>query len=758
MTFLEKLAEPIIQWISEKPKKALWLAGILCFLSLPGLIFIQFDFGVKVWFRTTDPLLEEYNRFLDVFGNDDSVVIALKTKGDDRVFTPENLETIESLTEKFWKADRVIRVESLTNYIYPRSTEDDVFIEDFIQDAPTLDSAALAKLESEALDHAIMPGFVVSRDAKTAIFSLRLKPTFDEQPDYSKLRMQIDEYLEPYESQYDIHFLGTAIVTDTFKDVAIRDLIIMIPLLYVVIFLVLFFLFRQWLPTMIPFVVISQTSLIAMAISGVLGVKLNNLSGMVPNVLMAIAIADAIHLISGFLQAPLDSNRSYESLKKNFFPTLLTSITTCIGFFSLLLSDLVPIQDFGVLCGLGCLFAWIMSVLTVTPLLQLYGPKLQHRAHSGGTSWQVKLTNIIDTHAKKIGATFVAVVATMVFFGVKNEVNSNPFDYFSSSTAISKDNQFFVKKIGGVNGLELIIDSGQANGIHEPEFWNKVEKLQTWLRQQDYVNTTYSIFDQLKEVGRVLKPDEWNGSPTNRAESSQFYLFYSMDLPAGQDPTNLVDLDQKYARVRVLWDIQNSRQSIEETRRIEDKIEEFGLQGSATGQEYLFQGMNEYVVESYFTSIFATILLTSFLLIFILGSVKLGLLSILPNIIPVVVGAGAMYLLGRPIDVGTVLVGSVCFGIAVDDTIHFLASYKRHNGSGESFQEILEAVILEVGTPVVFTTLVLVIGFSVFAFAQFLPNFNFGVFSALVLFVALITDFVFLPVFLKWFPLGEKSS
>ena len=177
----------------------------------------------------------------------------------------------------------------------------------------------------------------------------------------------------------------------------------------------------------------------------------------------------------------------------------------------------------------------------------------------------------------------------------------------------------------------------------------------------------------------------------------------------------------------------------------DDEFEELDLNILITGREYLYNGMNDYVVESYFTSIAITIVLITILMMFILKSFVLGLISMLPNLVPLIFGAGSIYLSGKNIDVGIVLVSSICYGIAIDDTIHFLLDYKRKAGSGEKLRDIFKEVLDGTGTALTTTTFVIVISFSVFWFARFIPNYNFGVFSSLILTIALITDFLLLP-------------
>jgi predicted RND superfamily exporter protein len=191
--------------------------------------------------------------------------------------------------------------------------------------------------------------------------------------------------------------------------------------------------------------------------------------------------------------------------------------------------------------------------------------------------------------------------------------------------------------------------------------------------------------------------------------------------------------------------VQKSEHALKLATRIEHKIKEMGLKGYVTGREYLFNGINKYLVVSFYLSIGTTVLLISLGMTLYFKSLRLGLLSILPNIIPLTFGGFLMSLMGRPIDVGTVLVASVCFGIAIDDTIHIMVSYRESKNANDNLDDRLHYVFSHAGKSIITTTMILVFGFGTFFFAKFIPNWNFGVFSACLMLMALVVDLFMLP-------------
>jgi predicted RND superfamily exporter protein len=233
--------------------------------------------------------------------------------------------------------------------------------------------------------------------------------------------------------------------------------------------------------------------------------------------------------------------------------------------------------------------------------------------------------------------------------------------------------------------------------------------------------------------------------PQTRKEIAQQLFLYTMSLPQGMDLNNRMTLDKSSMRMSVLWDLQDSNGSLKMIDKIEKKATSLGLDSYVTGKLPIYQKLEGYLVTSFFTSISVALFLVGLLLIFIFKSVKLGLLSLIPNIYPLVCGAGVIKLMEKDIDIGTALVTSVCLGIAVDDTIHFLIDFNRKMKKSGDLKLSLAQVFTFTGPALIFTTIILAAGFGVFAFADFAMNYNFGVLSAAVFVSALVIDLVLLP-------------
>ena len=751
-----------------------WTSIILGVLLLFGLSYggkyIKVDFSYRVWFDEKDQNLVQFDAFERKFGNDDNMVIVVDTKNG--VFSNKTLKMLRSFTEQMWLVKQVIRVESLTNYQWTHSEGDEIIVEDFIPEDNNFEKKFLEGRKKIALNDEVIPGFLVTKDLNTALIYARIKPVFGKGPNYKDLMEGTRKLLKKFEKDKDYKFYitGSGAIGNTFSEVAQSDLKKMLPFLFFSLIIFLLLIFKRVSGVLLPFLVIFASIMTTFGFAGFLGLKLNNLTTMIPNILIAICMADSVHLMVTFFQlrgGGFERKEAvYKAIIKNLFPIFMTSFSTSIGFFSLLNTNLIPIKNLGILAGIGTQMGLIFTFLLMAPLLSLVPIKFKHKrinnleeASNLPKEWSLKAVSFYKKFDVAIITLFIIIFGSSLYLAYKNEVNANPYDYFSDNVPLKKANDFVLKKLGGTGGPEIVIESGKQEGIKSPDFLNKVEKLQSWIDSNPRVNKTVSVVNILKSMNRSLNggnQDFYKVPETKKGVAEQLFL-YTMSLPQGMDINNRVTLDNSEIRLSILWDLLDSKTSLETIDKIEKKAKELGLNAYATGKLPLYQRMDGYVVKTFFSSITMALILVTILLIVIFKSFKFGLLSLIPNVYPLVLGAGAMQLMGKNIDLGTALVTSVCLGIAVDDTIHFLTNLNRRLKKSNDLEYCLAQVLTFTGPALIFTTVILAAGFGILAFADFVPNYNFGVLSVLVLITALITDLVLLPAILIRLDKNKKS-
>lgn len=758
------------------------LTGLLLLAALiPGIAKMQTDFSYRIWFRESDPLLASFDAFERRFGNDENVVLIVHSPSG--IFDQESIKLIQDLTAEMWQIPEIIRVDSLTNYNWTHSEGDDLMVEPLIPgkedlaEGEILSDELLAQRRKIALEHEIIPGYLVSHDGTAAVIYAQLKPAIGTAPDFETVITATRAMLAPYLSgevvthvhdpakykgsgDHSIYLTGGAAVSQSFKDLTQSDMKTMVPMLLAAIVVFLLLYFRRISGVLLPFMVIFLSIAGTLGFAGWAGIEFNNLTAIVPHILIAISVADAVHILVTFFQfrqsGMARKESAHKTLVKNLQPTLLTSISTAIGFFSFSSAKIIPIVYMGILAGTGTMLAWVITILILTPLMAYLPIKVPHKPeapkHNEPHPMAVRYAEWLQRNSRYIAATFLVAFGFATWGALQNEINSDPFKYFSDTVHTRVANEFAEQKVGGMLGIEITINSGEPDGIKSPEWLARVEKFDNWLKGRDHITKTISIVDIIKQSNRSLNGDDPAAYviPDNRDLIAQELFLYTMSLPQGMDLNNRMTLDNDMIRLTAMSSMHESRQSLEEFERIEAKAAELGLDAQVTGKMPLYHNMNPYVVSAFLTSISMALVLVSLLMIISLGSIRLGLLSMIPNTVPLVFGGAFMWFLHKPMDVGTVLVTSTCLGIAVDDTIHFLSNYSRWRKLGMSPSQSVAHVLTHTGPALVVTTLVLVVAFSTFAFAQFVPNVNFGIMTAIVLSTALFADITLLPAILLW--------
>jgi uncharacterized protein len=761
---VDKFVDSLIALIEKHTKACLLLSLGLFLLSAPGLMFYQAQNDVRIWFRPDDPNIMALNSFEHRFGNDENLAIAFHHP--EGLFEPKRMKLLADFVEELWHIPQVIRVDALTNATITESLDDEILIDILLDPDVEWSDYYLTQRKEIALGHHQLPGYLISRDGQTALSFARLTPTLHESPNYERIINVTREIKSRYQGQegVSIYLTGEATINNAFREISSQDSRLILPLLCLVIIICLGLMFHSLAGVLLPLglTVITVASTLGMGFH--FGLKFNSILNILPAILVAITIADSVHVLMSMFQFKAMGHSDREavnlSLHKNIVPTLLTSLTTMIGFLSLTLTDLLPIQRLGFMAGLGCFLAWYFTIFLMGPILYLYPLKLPghlkkafcHLTADGDQQAQIskRLIHWIARFRKTILWGFSGLTIISLIVGATNEINANPWSYFAKGTEIWKSNNFVKTNFGGTSGPELLISSGAPDGIKDPEFLRKVEALKLWLDTLPFIDKSIDIVDIVKEMGQSFNGGDpaYFKIPDSKDEVAQLLFLYTLSLPQGMDLNNRMTLDQEAMRMTILWRIQTSKDWGHWVREIQNKAQELELDLIVTGKTDLFQRMMGYVVITFAKSILTASVLVCLLMILLFGSIKIGLISLLPNFLPLVIGAAFMKLTGMHLNVGTTIVASVCLGIAVDDTIHFLSNYYRWKKRGLNSIDALTQIMTFTGSALLVTTIILVAGFGLFIFGSFTPNVNFGVMCAFILTTALIVDLIFLPALL----------
>ncbi|OUR93576.1 hypothetical protein A9Q84_19095 [Halobacteriovorax marinus] len=714
-------------------------------------------FGPKAWFKPESIHMKQLAELNQKFANDEMLVVAIYNKNG--IFDQKTLKTIKKLNDDLELRPAVIRVDSLANFVHVTTDGDDISTEPLFSDFEDEDftSERVQKIKIITMGHADLPGSMVNKEGTVSLIFARLKPFFEKTPNYKDIVGSTEEMLQSYKDNnpnLEFYLLGDVSLKSALKEISFKDTSLIIPLLIVLIIVFFYASFKNLTGIILPLGVITFSNLFALGIAGILEMKLVSISFIIPIILMAIGIADSVHILDTYYKyrakglENLDAIRA--SLQKNLIPTLLTSITTAIGFFSLMTADLVPLQDFGLISGIGVMGAWLFSHTLMIPALVLF-PSGKANSMLPKFSWTPDAyIRFLQKWRISIISTFCIIIGIFIYFGLQNEINSNPYRNFKVGTKIRSANEFIIANMGGFAGPQIIIDSGKENGINKVEFLSRVEKLQNWLVAQEGITSTSSIINTVKQINKAFNEGRESALiiPSTDKQVAEQIFFYNLSVPPGKSLNDLVSIDQRSMRLSVLWTIQDSVNGVKIMEEIEVKAKELGLDIFITGKIALTQKMVNYVISIFLKSLSLSLIIITAILFLVFRSFKLGLISLIPNVVPIVFNFGILAMIGQTVDFTTAIVSSVCLGIAVDDTIHFLMHFKNQTDKGMSANDTLNDIFSKTAGSLTLTTIILMVGFGSFLLADFIPNRNFGVLASVVLGVALITDLILLPAIL----------
>lgn len=751
------MKEKWINFLVTKPKTSLVSFFLSLLLFIPGIMSIQEDFTYSIWYNDSDQLMQLFKHFQKRFGNDDQAIIGIyNEKG---VFNKREFDLLSKITEEVLLLRDVVRVEALTNANIIEATEDEIIINPLYDPEKKQTFEQMRKVALK--DNAIRDVYVDSQ-GKFATLAVTVREDFNSVPDYYTITQQINKILKKYEDEgWRFYRAGSVVMTYWFKQVTIDDLNILAPMALGLFTLLLFFFYRRAAGIYIPLLIILTSVIIMNGLAGYLGHTFNTISSAAPTILLTVALADAIHLLTYYfysLNKGLDNISAVrESLTKNFYPTLITSITTCLGFMSFSTSMVIPIADLGVQVGLGVVVAWIASYVLCSSILILRPVTVKGREHKHSIDplkrIKQRVLDFVLAHQKSVLASAI-VLGAICMAGVSTlYVSMDPIKQFTRSHEVAQDYYFIEKQMNSASTLEIMIEAFEGDDIQNPKFLQQVELFTKELLSRDNIFKATSIIDILKKMNQTINADniEYYRLPTSKEAVAQLLLLYTLGLPEGQSINQLVSLTKDSMRLTAYWNILNSSQALAVIEEINLLGKKYGLSLKVTGKMPLFHNLTPYVVNTFFVSFATALILITLIMILVLASVKLGLLTLIPNLIPLMIGGGIVYLAQFQVDIGIVIVASVCLGIAVDDSIHILFEYRRHRQTGKSLRESFE-IIYEGTLPALFiTTLIIAIGFGSFYFADYLPNSRFGVLVAIILSFAFIADALLFPVIMGIF-------
>ena len=728
---------------------------------------LEFEGSYRIWFDEESKIIKDYDNFRTVFGNDDSVIIAFKN--EEGIFTKEALHSIENITQKLWQTHYIARVDSITNYQYVHSGleyPDEVLVEDFIEEIDAYTNADLQEKRSIALSEDLILGKLISSDAKTTMIVARMTPKAGEDPQVSfKLRNDVLKILAPEveKNGFEFHLAGGPIINTSFIEIAQSDGGVFTPAVIGIAMFLLLLIFRKFSSMLVSIAVVIFTFLIVLSIQVMLGFKLNNFTANIPVFVVAIGIADAMHILWIYMMARKKGMQNQEaihySVQKNFLAIFLTSITTAVGFASLGISAVIPIKTLGIATASAALLAFVLTILFVPALLAILNPNIKadkNIQEANNHPFAVWYTDFLGRYAKVILSLSIVIFIALGAGIFKAKVDSNTVKYFKDNVPFRMSINFMQDNITGPMTYEIVVDSKEADGVKAPAFLHTLEKFYTeFYDTYPDVRHISSLLDVIKTFNEVMNNSK--SVPDSQELVAQYLLLYSLSLPQGMEISDKMDIDERLFRVSASINVVDTSKDLEMIAWVEQWWEKTPYSAQVQGQTVMFAHMQHDVTDTLIESITLAVVLISIIMLVIFRNPKMLPLFIVPNILPIALVVGVMGWFDIAIDMGVAVAGAIIIGVAVDDTIHFMVKYIEARKRGDTLEEALRYVLSYAGSAIIFTTIILSLAFLVFVFSDFNPNYHFGIVTASALIIAAIVDLVALPALLVLIDNRKKS-
>ncbi len=723
---------------------------------------LYFRGDYDIFFDGTNKQLLAFDEIQTTFAKTDNLAIVIAPEDGD-IFTPQTLSLIQKITVDAWQVPYSSRVDSIANYQHTEAFDDDLLVEDLLYSEYELTPERISKVKSIALSEPVLKSALVSEKGDVTVVNITVQlPEMDKTAEVEEVVSSINAMIDRYQRAYPdvtFHKAGIIAMNHAFMTAAQDDSSTLVPTMLVVILVFLTIMLRSILSVIATLIVIIGSVMATMGISGWAGMFLSTATVNVPTLIMTLAVADCVHVIATMRQSMKNGFTKAQSIERsialNFVPILITSVTTAIGFLMMNMSDSPVLRDFGNLSALGVMVACFLSVTLLPALLKLLPIHVKMETSQDQKHVMDRLGDFVVSQRRALLPLSVVVIVVCASLIPLNKVNDESVEYFGQRNEFRQAADFMEERISGMTNISIAIKTNESQGIAAPDFLNTIGEFSSWLRDQPETDHVATLADVYKRLNKNMHGDDeaYYSLPQARELAAQYLLLYEMSLPYGLDLNNQINVDKSSIKMVLTVANLGSVELVDLENRIYQWFAEHAPQYQvvASSPSLMFAHIGETNMASMLSTLPITLVLISALLIFALRSVRLGLISLMPNIAPAVIGFGLWALISGEINLGLSVVVTLTLGIVVDDAVHFLSKYQRARREGQTAEQAVRYAFHTVGRALWITTVVLVAGFSVLAMSSFRLNADMGQLSAIVIFIALVVDFLFLPTLLMLF-------
>jgi predicted RND superfamily exporter protein len=735
------------------------------FVLAPRAQIQTIDNDLTAWFSEDDPVYRDYVRFRDEFGGTRTVIIAIEAPSRDRMFSAEAFAFLEKISADIERVQAVQRVSSLATATVvdtlPASGPDDDgglrvrrLVEDLERDSP-------AVVGQRAIDDELFRGDLISEDGTiTALIVFFDEARIDDvrAEVLTEIRRLVNGQLP---AGLKAHFNGSLEISEWYNRVTLANQTKFTPPILIITMLALFVMFRSVKKTALTLFAILISLLWTLGLYDLFGFTYNVLSSMIIPLVVVLAVADDVHILQHYGLERRHRSREdafVGTVRHLMAPLFGASATTALGMLSLATSQVVAVREFGMGAAIGVMVDFGISIILVPTLL---GWVKEEKSAAPQEAWFLgplrAVARFSTTHARGVVAV-VAVLIVLAGVGMTRlRVDTNHINFFSERHELYTSATVMDNRLAGIYTFQIFLE-GAPDSMQQPDVLKRMDRLSQALATLPYVRKTTSMADYVKRVHRELndgKPEAFV-IPDSPAQVAQELLVFGLGDEGRAELERVAASDFSRAQITIKLASMSSDLVFKQVQVADKLAQEIfagsGVTAMVTGSGRLFSMLDHYLVRSQISS-FATAFVTVFAVIFLVfRSWKFGLLSIAPNLVPVLAVFGVMGWLGISLNVATVMLASVALGVVDDDTIHFISRYRRETRGGATTDEAIETATTQEGRAALTTALVNCCAFAVLTLSEYRPSAWFGGLLALTMVMAFLAEVFILPATIKLFP------
>jgi predicted RND superfamily exporter protein len=717
---------------------------------LTGQVHLEIDPSANRLIAEDQPSKLFYDQTRRIFGSDETLIITIAAAD---VFTPEVFETITRMTQRIGEIGEVRDVISLANAVDIRSVDDGLDISPFasgLEDG----SATLAGIRERVLNNPVYAGNLVS----VAGDATALVVYFDDISDFEYMRGgihdQITRIIEEERGSSDTYITGTPFFKVAMAESLIKDLLWTPPLITVILVIMLVVAYRTLIGVIAPLLTVGVGVILTMGTISALGYSLSMISVLVPPLLMILGFTYAVHVTSEYHQLRKQPESDVpvvkQALQHMMLPVTLTGLTTIAGFVALMANPIDAVQEFGIFAAMGVVYITLLSI-TFTPALL----KVLDRKPGSSANEELAVTRGFDRFVERIALfdlkhrNVIFVVAAILFLlslaGITRiYVSTESITNFAADSEVRKGFDIVNEKLGGANNFYIVLEAAHRDAFKEPANLRQLQDLQAWLQEQPEIGGTLSVADYLMLINQAFNDNDpaYHTIPDNKRLITQL-LF----LSASEDLDRIVDSRYQTTNLVVRSRVINSDKMTDLIERINARLTQLPeqLKATVTGNPVLISETLTNIIVGQARSVGLALVIVYLILSVMFMSQRIGLVALLPNILPVAVYFGSLGFFGISLNPSTSLIAPMVLGIAIDDTIHYFSRFNREVRLHANDRKATLLAMKAVGRPVTLTSIGLCLGFLVLMNSELRMQAQVGIMASYALAIAWLCDFLLTP-------------